>query len=362
MRRAKYKKIKKLQPNYLEYSGNFPDVPISMQLFIYNEDIFLEYNNLSLSEMESVINQAEPNTVKWFNLHGLHDIELLKEIGNFFAIESYIMAEILNFGRRTRMEELEDTMFFSVKAILPFADEDAIVDVEQISFILKGNVLLSFQEKKGDFFNLIRERIRTKTGQTRKRDTGYLLYGLLDSLMDSFLTALDWFEDKVELVLAESKSKYRKETLIRIEEYTQELQDVKRAIIPLREVLYNLKVQHDKKNIINNTISKSSIVFFERLQYKSIEMLDQIEYSLNKLDSATNYFFSAQSNRMNEIMKVLTIVSVIFIPLTFIVGVYGMNFDNMPELHSPNGYYWTLAIMFMIVLLMIAYFKRKRWF
>ncbi|TDS64317.1 magnesium/cobalt transporter CorA [Myroides indicus] len=359
MRRAKYKKIKKLQPNYLEYSGNYPDVPISMQLFIYNEDVFHEYNNLSLSEMINVINQAEPDTVKWFNLHGLHDIELLREIGSFFAIESYIMAEILNFGRRTRMEELEDIMFFSVKAILPFREEESIVDVEQISFILKEDVLLSFQEKKGDFFNLIRERIRTKTGQTRKRDTSYLLYGLLDSLMDSFLTTLDWFEDNVEMVLIEAKSRYKKETLIRIEEYTQELQDIKRAIIPLREVLYNLR---DKKSITSSVISKNSISFFERLQYKSIEMLDQIEYNLNKLDSATNYFFASQSNRMNEIMKVLTIVSVIFIPLTFIVGIYGMNFDNMPELHSPNGYYWTLAAMLLIVLFMIIYFKWKKWF
>jgi magnesium transporter len=359
VRRAKYKKIKKLQPNYLEYSGNYPDVPISMQLFIYNEDVFHEYNNLSLSEMINVINQAEPDTVKWFNLHGLHDIELLREIGSFFAIESYIMAEILNFGRRTRMEELEDIMFFSVKAILPFREEESIVDVEQISFILKEDVLLSFQEKKGDFFNLIRERIRTKTGQTRKRDTSYLLYGLLDSLMDSFLTTLDWFEDNVEMVLIEAKSRYKKETLIRIEEYTQELQDIKRAIIPLREVLYNLR---DKKSITSSVISKNSISFFERLQYKSIEMLDQIEYNLNKLDSATNYFFASQSNRMNEIMKVLTIVSVIFIPLTFIVGIYGMNFDNMPELHSPNGYYWTLAAMLLIVLFMIIYFKWKKWF
>jgi magnesium transporter len=269
------------------------------------------------------------------------------------------MAEILNFGRRTRMEELEDIMFFSVKAILPFREEESIVDVEQISFILKEDVLLSFQEKKGDFFNLIRERIRTKTGQTRKRDTSYLLYGLLDSLMDSFLTTLDWFEDNVEMVLIEAKSRYKKETLIRIEEYTQELQDIKRAIIPLREVLYNLR---DKKSITSSVISKNSISFFERLQYKSIEMLDQIEYNLNKLDSATNYFFASQSNRMNEIMKVLTIVSVIFIPLTFIVGIYGMNFDNMPELHSPNGYYWTLAAMLLIVLFMIIYFKWKKWF
>lgn len=361
MRRVKYKKTRKLQPNSLEYSGSFPEVPISMQLFIYDENTFEEYNDLNLNEIEQIMMTASPKAVKWFNLHGLHDIDLLKEIGSFFKIESYIMAEILNFSRRTRVEELENTLFFSVKAILPYSNDDILLDVEQISFILQENVLLSFQEKRGSFFNLIRERIRTKTGQIRKKDAGYLLYGLLDSLMESYFLALDMIEDNVEQVLLEARTRYHKDVLVRIEEYTQQLQEVKRAIIPLREVLYNLKSQHDKKNI-DCVISKSSITFFDRLQYKSFEMLDQIDYNLNKLDSATNYFFSSQSNRMNEIMKVLTIVSVIFIPLTFIVGVYGMNFENMPELKTENGYFYTIGIMVGLVILMISYFKWRKWF
>ncbi|MDR0195003.1 MAG: magnesium/cobalt transporter CorA [Myroides sp.] len=361
MRRVKYKKTRKLQPNSLEYSGSFPEVPISMQLFIYDEGTFEEYNDLSLKEIEQIMLTASPSAVKWFNLHGLHDIALLKEVGNFFKIEAYIMAEILNFSRRTRVEELDNTLFFSVKAILPYQDDEATLDIEQISFILQDNVLLSFQEKRGAFFNLIRERIRTKTGQIRKKDAGYLLYGLLDSLMESYFVALDLIEDNVEHVLIEARTKYHKDILVRIEEYTQQLQEVKRAIIPLREVLYNLKSQHDKKNT-DCVISKTSIAFFDRLQYKSYEMLDQIDYNLNKLDSATNYFFSSQSNRMNEIMKVLTIVSVIFIPLTFIVGVYGMNFENMPELKTENGYFYTIGVMITLVIVMISYFKWRKWF
>lgn len=361
MRRAKYKKTTKLQPNTLEYNGLFPDVPISMQLFIYNEDTYVEYNDLSLAEVKGILDNAPTNAIKWFNLHGLHDIELLNKIGEFFSIENYIMAEILNFSRRTRVEEVEDVMFFSLKAILPFQLEGGGIEIEQISFILKDNVLLSFQEKKGNFFNVIRERIRTKVGQVRKRDSSYLLYLLMDSLTDSFFTTLDWIEDKVETVLLDAKTSYQKSILVQIEEYTQELQDIKRAIIPFREVLHNLILQHDRRES-ECIISKSSMLFFGRLQYKANEILDQIEYNLNKLDSATNYFFSAQSNRMNEIMKVLTIVSVIFIPLTFIVGVYGMNFDNMPELKSVNGYYYTMAVMLIIVFVMLAYFKWKKWF
>ncbi|MGG5506777.1 MULTISPECIES: magnesium/cobalt transporter CorA [unclassified Myroides] len=362
MKRVKYSKIRKLQPNSLEYSGSSPDVPISMQLFIYTEEQFEEYNDLSLREIEEVLRNSSADSIKWFNLHGLHDIELLQEIGDFFQIQSYIMAEILNFGRRTRVEDLDDTLFFSVKALLPYQTLQQSVDIEQISFIMRPNLLLSFQEKKGEFFHIIRERIRKKIGQVRKRDTSYLLYLLMDSLMDSFFITLDVVEDNVEQILLEARTKYHKDILINIEEYTQELNDIKRAVIPMREILNNVKTLHDKKTTHLTIISKESLVFFDRLQYKSIEILDQIDYSLNKLDSATNYYFSSQSNRMNEIMKVLTIVSVIFIPLTFIVGVYGMNFENMPELKAKDGYFFTLMGMFILVLLMIGYFKWKRWF
>ena len=362
MRRIKYKKNKKLTSQTLEYAGAFPHVPIAMQLFVYDEDTFEEYNDLSLSEIEEVLKKAKPTAIKWFNLHGLHDIALLKAIGDFFAIEQYIMIEILNLSRRTRVEEVDNALFFSVKAILPSAEEEEGMPIEQISFILQSNILLSFQEKKGDFFTMIRERIRTKTGQVRKRDASYLLYALLDSLSDSFFTTLDVLEDHVEQVLVDAKSRYEKGILVRIEEHTQDLHDIKRAIIPFREAVNNVKIRLDNKDKAEEIISKSSLMFFARLQYKSVELLDQIEYNLNKLDSATNYFFSAQSNRMNEVMKVLTIVSVVFIPLTFIAGVYGMNFDNMPELNNPNGYYYTLVGMFILLVLMLVYFKWRKWF
>ncbi len=361
MKRVKYSKIRKLQPNTLEYSGAFPDTPISMQLFVYTEDFFEEYNDLTLKEMEQIIKKSDPNAIKWFNLHGLHDVDLLYKIGEFFSIQPYIMGEILNFSRRTRVEDLEDTLFFSLKAILPNTEKNQALWIEQISFILQSNFLLSFQEKKGDFFLMIRERIRKRIGQVRKRDNGYLLYTLIDSLIDSFFMRLDEVEDRVEDVLLAARIRYKREILFSIEGLTQELNDIKRAILPMREALNNVRTLHDKKES-STIISEESMLFYDRLQYKSIEILEQIEYNFNKLDSATNYYFSAQSYRMNEIMKVLTIVSVIFMPLTFIVGVYGMNFENMPELTSPNGYYYTLFTMLVIVLLMIAYFKWKKWF
>lgn len=359
MRRVKYKKNRKLQPNYLEYSGGYPDVLIAMQLFVYDENHYEEYNDLTLSEIHEIVQNSSPTATKWFNLHGLHDIELLKAIGKVFEIEGYLIAEVLNFSRRTRMEELDDTIFFSVKSILAHEDIES-VEIEQISFILKDNLLLSFQEKKGDIFSLVRERIRTKTGSVRKKSNEFLLFLLLEAIMENFFITMDNIEDTIEEVLIASKASYKRNVLESIERNIESLNYIKRAIIPLRDVLFNLK--SGSSDLDPKFILPTDVIYFTRLHYRSLELLDQIEYNLSKMESATNYFFSAQSHRMNEIMKVLTIVSVIFIPLTFIVGVYGMNFDNMPELHYENGYFATMFVMFILVLFMVGYFKFKKWF
>lgn len=257
------------------------------------------------------------------------------------------------------MEELDEVLFFSVKSILAM-DENTSIDIEQLSFILKGNVLLSFQEKKGNLFTIVRERIRTKVGNIRKKNSGYLLFALLESVMENFFVNMDSLEDEIEMILVESRVSYLPNTLVVIERDSEQLNAIKRAILPLRDVLHNLKSQEDVRMI--SLIGKNNILYYSRLHYRALEVLDQVEYNLTKLDSATNYYFSAQNHRMNQIMKVLTIVSVIFMPLTFIVGVYGMNFENMPELRAQNGYFITMGVMLFLVILMILYFKWKEWF
>ncbi|MHC5201768.1 magnesium/cobalt transporter CorA [Myroides sp. LJL119] len=358
MKRIKYKKNRKLQPNSLEYCGPFSQVAVSMELFVYQSQGVWEYKTPDFNTLKPIIKKATSQQVIWFNIHGLHNITLLENIGNFFGIQSYIMAEILNFSRRTRVEEIDDLLFFSVKAVLPMSQKNQSIHIAQISFILKQNSLLCFQEVPDTFFDIIRQRIRLKIGQVRYRETSFLLYALLDVLVDDYIVSLDLLEEKVEQVLLQAKNNHKKEVLVKVEELTQDIQDIKRAIIPFKEILHNLQ-NHPGQD---STISPDSLVFFSRLQYRSNEALDQVEYNLNKLDSATNYYFASQSNRMNQIMKVLTIVSVVFIPLTFIAGIYGMNFENMPELSLVNGYYFTLAAMLILALVMLGYFKWKKWF
>lgn len=358
MKRLKYKKGRKVQPNYFEYTGEHRNQPVEMQLFVYNSESYTENKNLELGENE-IENLLQSNDVKWLNVHGLHDIELIKNIVERLGIDAYIAGDILNVAKRTRMEELGDVLFFSIKSILP-ENQDNSVHVEQISFLLKDNLLVSFQEKRGDFFTHIRERIKTNSGIVCKKKNDFLLYLMLDAVMENFYITIEKYEELIEELQIESKINEKQDVLIRIEKCSDDLNYLKRAIIPLKDSLYNLKSMQDDDDF--NGIEKSNYTFFARLHQKSLELLDQIDYDMNSLDSASSFYFSAQSHRMNEIMKTLTIVTVVFIPLTFIVGVYGMNFENIPELKNPNGYFITLGVMFFIVLGMIYYFKRKKWF
>lgn len=360
MRKIKYKKGRKTQPNFYEYTGIHKTDAVDMQLFVYNDSHYQEFKNIPIEKVQETLeNLFHVNDVKWLNVHGLHDVGIVKRIGELLKVEPYIVGDILNTNRRSKMEELDDTLFFSIKSILPDEDLDNM-RVEQISFILKENLLVSFQEKKSDFFTHIRERIRTNAGIVCKKKNDYLLYLMLDAIMENFYITIENYEDRIEALMVEAKSNHRQDVLVRIENNRENLNYLKRAIIPLRDALFSLKSFQDDNEY--DGIEAANYTFFARLHQKCLELLEQIDYDLTSLDSASHFHFSAQSQRMNEIMKTLTVVSVIFMPLTFIVGVYGMNFDHMPELRWQNGYFLVMGFMFLLVVGMLAYFKKKNWF
>lgn len=360
MRRIKYKKVRSILPNFYEYTGTHTTAPVQMQLFVYNSEGYEEYKNVTLKRVEKELGDpTQVDDVKWLNIHGLHNIELVKEIGEFLHLEPSVVGDILNVARRPRIDELDNVLFFSIKSVLQEPNSDRL-HVEQISFVMKDNLLVSFQEESCDFFTHLRERIRTGGGMVRKKKNDYLLYLMLDAIMENFYITIESYEDQIEKLMAESKTNHLSEVLERIEHSRENLNFVKRAVVPLRDALFNLKSIRDDNDY--DGIEMPNYTFFARLHQKCLEILDQIEYDTNSLESASNIFFSSQSQRMNEIMKTLTIYSGIFMPLTFIVGVYGMNFDNMPELHTKNGYFVVMGIMLVIVVVMVAYFKKKKWF
>lgn len=356
MRKIKYKKGKRLLSNGLEYTGLHRSKDIEMQLFVYDDVTVDEYEGDSVTDLENHINL---NKINWFNIHGLSDIDLIKNVAKYFDIDDFMLSDILNISKRTKLEEEKDVLFFNIKSMLPAENSDDI-RVEQISFLIKKGILISFQEKRSDFFTHIRERIRTNSGILRTKKADYLLYVLLDTIIGNFYITIENEEDKIEELINFTKNNADPIILEKIEIHRDNFNFLKRSIIPLRDSLYEIKSIKDDD--VFNEIELDNFSFFSRLHQKCLELLEQIESDMGSLESASNFFFAAQSHKMNEIMKTLTVISVIFIPLTFIVGVYGMNFDNMPELRSQYGYFIVMGFMFLVVIGMIFYFKRRTWF
>lgn len=356
MRKIKYKKGRKLQHTSLEYTGSHKDHETEMQLFVYNDADIIEYEKFTVLALNSCFDYTKNN---WLNIHGLNDISLIKTIGDHFKLDDFLLADILNTTKRTKLEEQPDILFFNIKSLLPSEYSDGL-KVEQLSFILKDGILISFQEKRSDFFTHIRERLRTHAGIVRTKKVDYLLYLLLDAVMENFYITIEDEENNIEELIDLTKKGADPVILEKIENHRDNFNFLKRAIVPLRDSLYYLKTIKDDDT--NSLIQKETFNFFIRLHQKSLELLEQIESDMSSLESASNFYFSEQSRKMNEIMKTLTIISAIFIPLTFIVGVYGMNFENMPELKTENGYFIVMGAMFLLVILLIIYFKKRRWF
>ena len=356
MRKIKYKKGRKVQPTILEYTGIHKQIKTEMQLFVYDTNDLTEYGQFRTAQLQKCFDTSKIN---WLNIHGMNDIAIIKSIGDHLNVDNFMLGDILNTTKRTKLEEYHDVLFFNIKSLLPVENSDNII-VEQISFLLKNGILISFQEKRSDFFTHIRERIKTHSGIVRDKKADYLLYLLLDAVMENFYITIENEEDRVEDLINVSKTSTNPKILEQIEKHRDNFNFLKRSIIPLRDSLYSIKSMKDDN--VFNAIEHDNYSFFDRLHQKSLELLEQIEYDMISLESASNFYFSTQNHKMNEVMKTLTVVSVFFMPLTFIVGVYGMNFENMPELHWQYGYFIILGCMLLLLLGMNYYFKRKKWY
>jgi len=358
LRKVKYKKGRKPIANVFEYNGIHTTEPIDVQLFIYDAQKIKEFTSISVADAQAKIADLPKTAVAWLNIHGLHDIPKMISIKEALQIDNFILGDILNVAARTRIEEMEEYLFFSVKSILQ--EQSVDVKIEQISFVVRDNILISFQEIKSDYFTFIRERLRNNEGIVRKKGAYYLLYLLLDSIIENFFITIENYETRTEKLLVDVKDNTETAILELIEKNRENFNYLKRAIIPLRDALYSLKSIPDDSDF--NGINKTNVTFFRRLHQKSLELLEQVDYDINTLESASNLFYSTQNQRMNQIMKTLTVFSVIFMPLTFIVGIYGMNFKYLPELEMHFGYHTVWLVMILITIIMVVYFKRKRWF
>lgn len=340
-----------LPPGTLVHIGERKAETMSISLIDY-DDQHVEERKLKTIE-ESLPLKGEPS-VTWINVDGVHDVETIEKIGNHFGIHPLILEDIVNTGQRPKVEDFGDYVFLVLKMLYHEEGEDR-VRAEQVSLILGPNFLISFQEQQGDVFNTVRERIRKSKGRIVKSGPDYLAYALIDAVVDHYFIILELFGDKIESLEEELIEEPARETMETIHHIKREMIHVRKQVWPLREVA--LSLTRGELQLIHD----STVIYLRDVYDHTVQVIDTLESLRDVLSGMLDVYLSTLSNKMNEVMKVLTIIATIFIPLTFIAGVYGMNFRYMPELEWHWGYYTVWGVMVAIVAGMFFYFRRKTW-
>lgn len=329
---------------------------VILELIQYTESDYSKHEDLPISEL---ITNIKPRQVNWVNLDGLEEKSIVQKIADHFCLHTLLVEDITS-DHQPKVEEFDDYLFFTLKML--YRIEEDRIDYEQISFVLGKDYLLSFQEKEGDLFGNLRERIRLDQGRVRKKKADYLLYRLIDIIVDNYYSVLDAIGQKIETIEEEIYQNSFEQQFKNIQKLKKELIYLRKALYPLRDAMS--KLIKDETGFIE----PANIRFYRDVYDHVVHLIDSLDTYKDLTSALMDIYINTLNTRMNEVMKVLTIISTIFIPLTFIVGVYGMNFNteksawNMPELNSPYGYPIVIGIMVLIVIGMMRYFKYKKWF
>lgn len=323
---------------------------VILELITYNRE---KYDMFTSNDVDVLLKNLSEDRINWINLDGLNVSPIIEKIQAHFCLHSLMVEDILN-DQRPKTEEFEDYLFVTLKML--YRIEGAEIDYEQISFVLGNNFLLSFQEKEGDLFNAFRERIRLDQGRVRKKKADYLLYRLIDIIVDNYYNVLDNIGEQIEETEACIRTDTSMETFKKIQQMKKELIYLHKALYPLRDAIG--KLVKDESSFIQ----EENVRYFSDVYDHTIHLIDSLETYRDLTSSLMDIYINTQNTRLNEVIRLLTIISTIFIPLTFIVGVYGMNFKhNFPEIESEYGYPIVWTVMIAIAGSMIAFFKHKKW-
>jgi len=340
-----------LPPGTLVHIGERKTERVQITLIDYDET---QFKQEEVATVEECFPFKDKPTVTWINIDGLHDVQVIEKIGQHFNLHPLLLEDILNTEQRPKMEDFGDYIFLVVK-MLYYNDKAEQVEAEQISLILGSSWVISFQERPGDVFNAVRERIQKGKGRIRKMGADYLAYSLLDAIVDNYFIIMEKFGDRIEDTETELAASPTRQTLQAIRTIKREMIFLRKSVWPLREVVSSL--ERGESPLIHESIG----IYLRDVYDHTIQVIDTVESFRDMISGMLDIYLSSISNRMNEVMKVLTIFAAIFIPLTFVVGIYGMNFEYIPELKWHWGYFGVLAIMASIAGVMLFYFKRKRW-
>ncbi|MDH5249043.1 MAG: magnesium/cobalt transporter CorA [Cyclobacteriaceae bacterium] len=323
---------------------------VILELISYNRE---KYNKVVSLNPDELIAQLQPDHVNWINLDGLTNQDIIDKVQAHFNLHALLVEDVLA-DQRPKAEEYDNYLFFTLKML--YRIDGMQIDYEQISFVLGRNFLISFQEKEGDLFDGFRDRISLDLGKVRKKQGDYLLYRLIDIIVDNYYNVLDRIGDLIEEMEEDVYENPSNKIFNNIQLLKKELIYLRKALYPLREALSKL------------VKGESEFISDENLRYYA-DIYDHVAHLIDSLDtykdltsSLLDIHINAMNTKLNEVIKVLTIISTIFIPLTFIVGVYGMNFRHMPELDWHFGYYAVWGVIFSIFMLMLIFFKKKKWF
>lgn len=341
-----------LGPGALVHIGDKKAGQVEIAVIDYDAEHF---EKKQVNTVDECFTFKDKPTVTWINVDGVQDISIIEKLGDCYGFHPLVMEDILNTDQRPKLEDYGDYLYIVLK-MLYYREDTGQVITEQISLILGPNYVISFQEGlEGDIFDPIRDRIRVGNNRIRKMGADYLAYSLIDSIVDSYFGILEKLGEDIEYLEEELVTNPEKETLHAIHDLKREMIFLRKSVWPLREVINGLERGESP------LIKKATGIFLRDVYDHTIQVIDTVETFRDMLSGMLDIYLSSISNRMNEVMKVLTIIATIFIPLTFIVGLYGMNFKYMPELQWPWGYPAIWVIMIAIVVAMAVYFRRKRW-
>ncbi|MCW4005617.1 MAG: magnesium/cobalt transporter CorA [Candidatus Bathyarchaeota archaeon] len=338
-------------PGTVVYVGEQVPQESRVRVMGYSERFFEEKE---VSVVEDVFAAADKAAVSWINVDGLQGIDVIERLGRQFNVHPLVLEDIVNTNQRPKIEDFTDHLYIVLR-MLRYDKEANEVISEQLSLLLGANWVISFQETEGDVFDNIRDRIKNSKGKIRKSGADYLAYALIDAVVDNYFSILENIGETVEDIEDELLTNPQPTTLKKIHGLKRQILLLRKSIWPLREVANAM--ERGESKLINKTTS----IYLRDVYDHTIQVIDAVETFRDMLSGMLDIYLSSVSNKMNEVMKVLTIIATIFIPLTFIAGIYGMNFQNMPELTHPLGYPLVLAAMLAIAVLMLLYFRKKKW-
>jgi magnesium transporter len=355
-----------LPPGTLLYTGDQQEVPAGVNLITFTSDSYREesvdhdqlgsviapFCHLCSDDSASIDQPREE--LAWLNIDGLHNLDIIRTVGDGLSLHPLLLEDILSTGQRPKLEDYGD-YYFVVLRMIRFNDSSEMIESEQVSIVVSPRMVLTFQERPGDVLDPIRERIRHGTGRVRKNSTDYLSYAIIDAIVDNYFTVLEKMGDKIEVLEEELMGNPDDDTLRKIHQLKREMIDLRRSVWPLRELVNGLAKSESKM------ISDGTRIYLRDVYDHTIQVIDTIESYRDMVSGMMDIYLSSVSNRMNSVMKVLTIIATLFIPLTFFAGIYGMNFHHMPELAWKWAYplFWVVCLITVTVMLVL--FRRKKW-